>query len=264
MDEAADATDGETLPRLGLGTMGIEDPDDISRALDLGYRHLDTAQIYGNEAVVGDGLAASSVPREDVFVATKVWADELGYDDVLASTRRSLDRLGVATADLLYVHRPIEAYDPEETLAAFDELNEEGKIRHVGVSNFEVAELDVAMDRLDAPLFAHQTEFHPLFYRQELLAHAQRHGYWLVAYSPLAGGRVGDLPEIREVAEKHDATPAQVTLAWLLGKPNVAVIPKAASEVHQRANLDARDVDLDDEDVATIEGIEREEELFPE
>jgi 2,5-diketo-D-gluconate reductase B len=251
------------IPAVGLGTMGIEDPEAITTALDVGYRHLDTAQIYENEAVVGEGLADSSVPREDVLVATKVWADSLAPEDVRASTLASRRKLGVETIDLLYVHRPIESYDPATTLPAFDALREDGVIRGVGVSNFTVAELDEAVSVLDSPLVAHQTEYHPLFRRPELLEHAREHGYRLVAYSPLAGGTVFDLPEVTAVAEKHDTNAAAVAVAWLRAK-DIVVIPKASSRAHLVGNLRAGELELDDEDVARIDAIEREEELFPE
>jgi 2,5-diketo-D-gluconate reductase B len=243
--------------------MGLEDPEAISTALAVGYRHLDTAQIYDNEAVVGEGLAVSPVPREDVLVATKVWADNLAAEDVRESTLASREKLGVDTIDLLYVHRPIETYDPQETLPAFDNLRADGVIRGVGVSNFTVAELDEAIEILDSPLVAHQTEYHPLFRRPELLEHARDHGYRLVAYSPLAGGKVFEMPEVTAVAEKHGASEAAVAIAWLRAK-DVVVIPKASSRTHLAANLEAAELELDEEDVARIDAIEREEELFPE
>ncbi|WP_255647729.1 aldo/keto reductase [Haloprofundus halobius] len=256
-----------TLPPVGLGTMGLDGEsgvESVQTALDGGYRHLDTAQIYDNEDAVGRGLAGSSVPREDVVVATKVWADKLGYDDVLSSATESLRRLNVEYADLLYVHRPIDAYDPERTLGAFDELADAGRIRNVGVSNFSIEELDEARDLLDAPLFAHQTELHPLFLSSELVDHAQAHDYYLVAYSPLAAGKVFEIPELTAIAEKHDTDEAAVSIAWLAGTENVVTIPKASGEEHMRANLAAADLELDDADVRKIESIEREEELFPE
>ena len=254
----------ETLPPVGLGTMGIETPEPVTTALDVGYHHLDTAQIYHNEHVVGAGVAASDVPREEVFLATKVWADSLAPDAVLASTQASLARLGVDTVDLLYVHRPIESYVAEETLPAFDALVDAGKVRHVGVSNFTVDELDEAMATLDAPLFAHQTEYHPLFQRPELVVHAQDHDYHVVAYSPLAGGQVFENEVLQDIAEKHNTTEAAVSIAWLRSMQNVVVIPKASSEAHLRANFEAQEVRLDAEDVTRIEEIEDEVELYPE
>jgi 2,5-diketo-D-gluconate reductase B len=250
------------LPPIGLGTMGIEDPATIAHAIDLGYRHLDTAQIYDNEDVVGEGIARADVPREELTVATKVWADSLAPEDVRRTTEESLERLGLDRVDLLYVHRPIEAYDPERTLPAFNGLREEGSIHEVGVSNFTPDELDEARSVLDSPIFAHQVECHPLYRQRELREYARGAGHMLVAYSPLAQGAIFEVPELREIAEKHDATPAQVSLAWLAGLDGVATIPKASGREHLEANLAARDLELDDEDVERIESIEREQKLF--
>ncbi|WP_435093512.1 aldo/keto reductase [Halorubrum sp. N11] len=256
------------LPPVGLGTMGIDDPDVVATALSLGYRHLDTARIYDNEAVVGDGLAdglaASDVDRDAVTIATKLWVDDLGAEDVGPTARESADLLGVETLDLLYVHRPRGAYDPAETLPELDRLVDERVVREVGVSNFEVDELDRAIDALDAPLAAHQTELHPLYHRPELLEHAREHGYAVVAYSPLAGGRVREIDAVVEVAEAHETTPEAVAIAWATAKEPVVTIPKASSEGHLRANLAAAELDLTADEVAAIDAVEREEELFPE
>ncbi|MFO8115421.1 MAG: aldo/keto reductase [Halorubrum sp.] len=261
------------LPPVGLGTMGIDDPDAVATALAVGYRHLDTARIYGNEAVVGDGLAAGldasdaigdGTTREDVTVATKLWVDDLAGDDVAPAARESADLLGVETLDLLYVHRPRGGYDPETTLPALDRLVDEGLVRDAGVSNFEPDQLDRAMAALDAPLAAHQTELHPLFYKPTLLDHAREHGYTVVAYSPLAGGRVRDIDAVVEVAEARDTTPEAVAIAWATAKDPVVTIPKASSERHLRANLAAADLDLAPAEIAAIDAVGREEELFPE
>ncbi|TYL40230.1 aldehyde oxidoreductase [Natronococcus pandeyae] len=252
------------LPSIGLGTMGIDDPDTIATALELGYDHLDTAQIYENEAVVGEGLARSDVPREDVLVATKVWADSLAPEDVHRTTEESLERLGLDRVDLLYVHRPIETYDPERTLPAFDELSDEGTIGGVGVSNFSVPELETAQDVLEEPIAAHQVEYHPLFQPKDLLAHAREHGYPLVAYSPLANGRAGEIDAVVAVAESHETTPEAVCLAWLAAKDGVVTIPKSSSREHLEANLEALELDLESDELERIDAIERTEELFPE
>ncbi|WP_267639756.1 aldo/keto reductase [Haloarchaeobius amylolyticus] len=253
-----------TLPLVGLGTMGIDDPDAIASALDAGYRHLDTAQIYENEGVVGEGLAKSDVPREDVFLATKVWATNLAPEDVRESTAASLDRLGVDSVDLLYVHRPIEAYDPATTLPAFDDLVEDGLTKHVGVSNFTKAELATAREHLDAPIFAHQIEYHPFFQTPELLADNRAHDETVVAYSPLAQGKVFDDPTLQDIADSHDATPADVAIAWLCQKEGVVTIPKAAGRTHQEGNLAAADIGLSEAECARIDDLDRGEELFPE
>ncbi|GAA0252499.1 aldo/keto reductase [Haladaptatus pallidirubidus] len=251
----------DALPEIGLGTMGISDPERIASAIEMGYRHLDTAQIYENEEVVGRGIELANVPREGIFIATKVWADSLAHDDVIASTETSLDKLGVEYVDLLYVHRPIEAYDPAETLPAFDALLDQERIQHVGVSNFTSEELDTARDVLDAPIFAHQVEMHPLFQQADLLADGRQHGTNLVAYSPIAQGDVFDLPELSATAEKYDATEAQVALAWLVEK-GVVPIPRSQSDDHLRENLRATNLELTSEDVARIESIDREKKLF--
>jgi len=259
-----DNASGLDLPRVGLGTMGIEDPDVVATALGMGYRHLDTAQIYDNEGVVGEGLARADVDREEVVVATKVWADNCAYEDTIETTLGSLDRLGLGVVDLLYVHRPYEPYSPEETLPAFDELVDRGRVRHVAVSNFTPAEVRAARDALAAPLAAHQVERHPLFPSGELVDLAADEDHWLVAYSPLVAGRAGEVPELVEVAEKHDTTPEAVALAWAVEPENAVAIPKASSRAHLEENLAAADLPLDAEDLARIDGIERTEELFPE
>lgn len=255
----------DELPAIGLGTWENTDPDvcteSVRTAIEMGYRHIDTAQYYGNEESVGEGIAAADVPREEVVVATKVHAEKFGlaHDEVIEGFEVSLDRLGLEYLDLLYVHWPVGNYDAGETMGAFDELVDRGSIDHVGVSNFSPALLDEARAELDSPLFANQVEMHPLLPQEELHGYARTHDLRLVAYSPLARGNIFDVPEIRDIAEKHGVSPAQVSLAWLLSKENVHVIPKASSEEHLRDNLAARDLELTDDDVAAIDGIDRTE-----
>ncbi len=250
------------MPVLGLGTWQNTDPEQcaesVQTALEVGYRHVDTAQAYDNEEAVGDGLAAADVDREDVFLATKVWNSNLASDDVLETARASLERLGVDYVDLLYVHWPAGPYDPEETLSAFAQLYDEGLIERIGVSNFTPALLEEAVDVCDAPIFANQVELHPLLPQAEIRETCRRHDVEVVAYSPLARGEVFDVPEIQEVAAKHDASEAQVSLAWLREK-GVTAIPKATSRAHVEDNWRSLDLELDDEDVETIDAIERTE-----
>lgn len=257
------------LSRVGLGTYSGTDEgrpaQSVEMALDMGYRHIDTAEVYGNEEAVGDGIRRSTVPRKDVFLATKtVHHDVPGptHEDILQAVDGCLQRLGVETVELLYVHWPTGIYDPEVTLPAFDELYETGTIGHVGVSNFEPEQLDEARETLDAPIFAHQVEMHPLLQQDDLLAYAQRYDHILVAYAPIARGRVFDVPELTEIANKHDVSEAQVSLAWLLEKDNVAVIPKASSETHLRENIEARSLSLDPEDIDRIDALEYEERVI--
>jgi len=254
-----DVPHADDMPMLGLGTWENDDHDacveSVKTALEMGYRHVDTAQAYRNEDAVGEGLAAANVDREDVFLATKVWTSQLAHDDVVASTEASLDRLGTDYVDLLYIHWAAGEYDPADTLPAFDELRDRGLIRHVGVSNFEPDHVERAREILDAPVYANQVEMHPHLQQDDLREYAAETDLDLVAYSPLIRGAVFDVPTLQDIAQKHDASEAQVSLAWLREK-DVTAIPKATSEAHIRDNWESLAVDLDDEDVARIDAIE--------
>jgi 2,5-diketo-D-gluconate reductase B len=252
-----------TIPSPGLGTSGNDDPDQcaetVQRALDVGYRHLDTAQMYDNEAAVGDGIAASEVPREDVFLATKIHPSNLAPEDVRETTAASLDRLGVDAVDLLYVHWPMKTYDAEATLPAFDDLYDAGKAKHVAVSNFTTDLLAEAREILDAPVAANQVEMHPLLPQDELLKHCRERDVTVVAYAPLMQGEAGDVDALAEIAETHDTTPEAVSLAWLDQRDGVVPIPKATAEDHLRANFEPPT--LSDDEVARIDAIEERERL---
>lgn len=252
------------LPDIGLGTSGMhgdECVESVRTALETGYRHVDTAQMYDNEPAVGAGLRLAAVDREDVVLATKVHPDNLGHDDAVRTAEESLIRLGVDAVDMLYVHWPTSAYDPEETLRALDELREAGVTRHVCVSNFTPELLDEARDLLESPIAAHQVECHPLLPQEELREYAANHGHTVVGYCPLGQGDIFDVPELQQVAEKHDTSEASVSLAWAMAKESLVPIPKSSSEEHIRANWAARDLELDEEDLATIDGIEEERRL---
>lgn len=230
------------LAPIGLGTSGNDEQsqcaESVETALEYGYRHVDTAQMYENEAGVGDGLAQSSVDRDDVTLATKVEPEHLGYDDVHETTRASLDRLGVDAVDLLYVHWPIRAYDPAETLRAFDELYDEGLTRSVGLSNFTPELLDEALDILDAPVVAHQVECHPFLQQRDLREYARDHGHTLVGYSPLGNGELLDEPALTTIAEEFDLTVPELCLGWAASKEALVPIPKATGRAHIEANFD--------------------------
>ena len=253
------ASETKGMPVLGLGTWQNKDPDQcadsVQAALEMGYRHVDTAQIYRNEKGVGEGIATADVDREDVFLATKVWIDQLDPANVHRSTQESLDKLGTEYLDLLYVHWPAKAYQADETLNAFAELRAEGKIDHIGVSNFEPHHVDEAAEVLGEYPFANQVEIHPLLQQEELRAHADENDYELVAYSPLARGKVFDVPEIVDIAEKHDVSAAQVSLAWLREK-GVTTIPKATGLDHIQDNFDSLSLELDEDDIETIDSLD--------
>jgi len=259
---AESVAQAEGMPAFGIGTWENEDPDEctesVRTALDMGYRHVDTAQAYGNEESVGEGIERADVAREGVFLATKVWKANLAHDDVIDTTHDSIDKLGVDSLDLLYTHWPAGEYEAEDTLPAFAELKDEGTIDRIGVSNFEPEHLDEAREVLDEPIFANQVEMNPLLPQQELREYCDDHDIELVAYSPLARGTVFEIDELTEIAEEHDASAAQVSLAWLREK-GVTVIPKATSEAHIRDNWESLDLELDDEDIETIDDIDRTE-----
>lgn len=252
------------LPALGLGTYkntGEQATESVRTALELGYRHVDTATMYDNEAAVGAGIEASSVPRAEVVVATKLWYDELAGDDVVPAAKASLDRLGLDYVDVLYVHWPAGDYEAGETMAALNDLYGEGLVENIAVSNFTPEQVATAQDHSAAPIVANQVECHPLFQQEELRAYCADEGVAVVAYAPIARGKVFDVPELTDIAEKHDASEVQVGLAWLRQR-GVAAIPKATGEAHIRANWESQRLTLDDADLATIDDLDYDERLI--
>lgn len=250
----------DRLPEIGIGTYDVAPPactEAVKYALNRGYRHIDTAEMYDNQEAIGEAVDEADIPREDVFISTKIHSRNLEYEDVLDHARTCCTRLGVDTLDLLYVHWPIRSYAPEQTLAAFDELYERGVIQHVGISNFTPELFEEAIEVFDSPLFAHQVECHPFLPQDALRAAARENDHYLVAYSPLAKGTVIDSSTLFDIAAKHDASPAQVSLAWLLSKDNVVVIPKSTSQAHILENLRAKELSLDNEDIERIDAIDR-------
>lgn len=245
---------GVEVPALGLGTWkmeGQECADAVARALNMGYRHVDTAQMYRNEEAVGQGIAASDVDRDKVFLTTKVWRTELAHDDVLETARESLDRLDTEYVDLLLIHWPNQDVPLEETLDAMQELKAENLVRNVGVSNFTTGLLSDALD-VEPRLLTNQVEMHPFHQQREMRRFCVDHEMLLTAYSPLARGRVLDHPVIEDIARECGKTPAQVTLRWLVQQPNVVPIPKAIPEDLQRENLAALEFELDVDDMQRI------------
>ncbi|MBW6455961.1 MAG: aldo/keto reductase [Trueperaceae bacterium] len=247
---------GATVPALGLGTWELRGDActrAVEHALALGYRHIDTAQGYDNEAEVGTGLRRSGVPREEVFLTTKVRPRHFRRDDLLRSTEASLAALGVDVVDLLLLHWPNPEVPLEETLLALHEARERGLTRHVGVSNFPPSLLLRALAA--GPTLTDQVEYHPFLAQGKLLALAEAHDLLLTAYAPVARGRVLDDPTLRDIGARHGKGPAQVALRWLLQQPRVVAIPKAASPENRAANLDVFDFELDDEEMRRIFGL---------
>lgn len=242
------------VPGLGLGTWkltGQTCADRVREALELGYRHIDTAQMYENEEEVGRGMKESDTPREDVFLTTKLWFDELKGPDVAPSTEASLKRLGTDYVDLLLIHWPNEDVPLEETLAAMMKLQEQGKVSFIGVSNFTVGLWKRALER--APVNVNQVEYHPFLNQQPLLDLARERSAYIIAYSPLARGEVLEDPTLKEIAERYRKSPAQIALRWLLQQDGVAAaIPKAAKSEHLRENRDIFDFELEASDLVRI------------
>jgi 2,5-diketo-D-gluconate reductase B len=246
---------GQRLPAVGLGTSqlgGSGCTEAVRTALALGYRHIDTAQAYGNEAEVGRAIAQSGVPRADLFLTTKVWLSSLDARGVKRSTAQSLERLRTDYVDLLLVHWPNDSVPMGETLAAFAELKAEGRTRHIGVSNYTPRHLKEAVEVHKADLFCNQLEFHVQLQQAALLELVRSYGLALVAYSPLGRGRIPADPTLAAIGKKYGKSASQVALAWLLRNDGVAVIPKASGEAHLKANLDVFDFELSPDDLAAI------------
>jgi 2,5-diketo-D-gluconate reductase B len=249
---------GTTVPALGFGTFQLTGDDcerGVGHALDIGYRHIDTAQGYGNEDRVGAALHASSVDRAEIFLTTKLDNDSHAPDAVRSTTEASLRALQTEYVDLLLIHWPVGDTPFEATLDAMLALREGGKVRNVGVSNFTADQIERVISH--TPIFANQVEYHPFLGQDALLALARKHDHLLTAYSPLARGAVFDDPTLRAIAEDHAADPAQVALAWLISQDHVAAIPKATSPEHIASNFGALDIELSGDELAHIAGLER-------
>ncbi|KKX68079.1 aldo/keto reductase [Pseudomonas putida] len=253
---------GLNMPKLGLGTwpmLGEACTRAVEQALALGYRHIDTAAAYNNEDAVGQALANSHTPREQIHVTSKVWWDQLQPDAMRYSMDRSLKALHSDYIDLFMIHWPSTDWDLPRTIETLVSFKEQGLARNIGVANFPLPLLRKVVEELGAPLSAIQVEYHVLLGQNALLDYARRHDLALTAYSPLARNKVSDIPVIQQIAVKHGVLPTQVALKWLLDQPNVAAIPKASSETNQLANLAAFTVNLDDQDRALIAGLSKRE-----
>ncbi|TFF50426.1 aldo/keto reductase [Pseudomonas putida] len=253
---------GLDLPAIGLGTWpmtGSECTQAVRQALDVGYRHIDTATAYENEAAVGQALRDSDVPREQIHLTTKVWWDRLEPNAMRQSLEDSLRALGTEQIDLFHIHWPGTDWDLARSIDTLVALRDEGKARHIGVANFPLGLLRQVVETLGAPLSAIQVEYHVLLSQQPLLDFARSHDLLLTAYTPLARGQAAAQPVIQAIARKHGVLPSQVALKWLLDQDGVAAIPKASSRDNQLANLAALTVQLDDEDRAAIAGLPKDQ-----
>jgi 2,5-diketo-D-gluconate reductase B len=250
------------IPSIGLGTFRLQGQvaiDAVRTGLELGYRHIDTAQIYGNEADVGAAIAASDVPRGELFVTTKIWTEHLAGDRLIPSLKDSLHKLGVEQLDLTLIHWPSPggAVPLGETLAALAEARRQGLTRLSGLSNFTVALMEQAIDAVGAGEIAtNQVEIHPFLQNRAVIDYARSRGIHLTAYMPLAYGKVMTDPVIGRIAAAHGASPAQVALAWSLAQ-GFAVIPSSTRRANLESNLQAARIVLSAADMAAIAALDQ-------
>jgi 2,5-diketo-D-gluconate reductase B len=249
---------GEKVPVLGLGTYRLTGDAcvrSVGRALSMGYRHLDTAQMYGNEAEVGRGIEQAGVEREEIFLTTKVWPSDFAHDRVKEKTRASLKKLRTEYVDLLLMHWPGDGVPLGETLGAMRELQQEGSLLHIGVSNFSPSLVEEAAEH--AEILCNQVQYHPYRRQDALVDQARDMDYLLTAYTPLSRGGVQKDATLREIGDAHGKTATQAALRWLVQQDKVCAIPKATSEEHLRENLDVFDFELSAEEMDRIYSLGR-------
>jgi diketogulonate reductase-like aldo/keto reductase len=244
---------GAEVPKLGYGTWLVEGEDaydGVLDALSLGYRHIDTARAYANERWVGRALADCDVPREEIWLTTKVWYEHADPHVLRSEFEQQLADLQVDRVDLLLLHWPAAETPLARTLGAMDALRQQGLVGHVGVSNFPSELLREALSL--APIFCDQVEYHPYLPQGPVMHECLEHDLLLTAYSPFAHGEVHDDPVLKGIGARHGKSAGQVALRWLLDQPNVAAIPKASSHERRAENLDVFDFELDDDERAAI------------
>jgi 2,5-diketo-D-gluconate reductase B len=256
---------GVEVPEVGLGThrlIGREGENTIKLALNLGYRHIDTAQSYKNEREVGEAIKRSHVDREDIFLTTKVWHTHLEKDDVLKIAENSLRELDTPYVDLLLVHWPNPGVNIEKTMEAFLSLRDQGKALNIGVANFPLKLLKEVNEELGAPIFCNQVEYHPFLSQFDLLDYTAEQDILFTAYSPLAHAKVMENLLLQKLGEKYGKSPAQIALRWLIEQEQVVAIPKASTEEHLKQNIDIFDFVLEDDDFYAIDDIQKDTRLI--
>ncbi|MDI6826070.1 MAG: aldo/keto reductase [Candidatus Aenigmarchaeota archaeon] len=244
-----------SIPVLGLGTwqlLGKECERAVRKALEMGYRHIDTAEIYDNQTEIGKAI--QGFDRSELFITSKVWETNLRFKSVLKACESTLKELNTSYLDLYLIHWPNPSVLLEETFRAMKILHEDGKVRSIGVSNFGLPLLKQALEVEEIPVCVDQVEFHPYLYQKELLEFCKKHDIVFVAYSPLARGKILDDKTIKELADKYGKSPAQISLRWILQKGAIT-IPKASSEEHLKENMDVFDWKLSKRDVSKIDSI---------
>ena len=251
-------TQGISLPRLVLGTFRMQGDAcraAVESALGLGYRHIDTAEMYGNEEAIGAAIAAARLPRRDLHVTTKVWNENLAPNAIRRAFDASLKKLRLDSVDLYLVHWPAKNMNLPSMFETLLRLKQEGRTRAIGVANFNIALLKTVVEEIKAPIACNQVEYHVMLDQTPVRNYLAAKSIPLVAYCPLAQGGVASDPTLAAIGRKHGASAAQVALKWLLDQDGVAAIPKASRSESQKANLDALQVGLDDEDRQAIAGL---------
>jgi 2,5-diketo-D-gluconate reductase B len=257
-------TQGIGLPRLGLGTYRMQGEvcrAAVESALALGYRHIDTAEMYGNEDTIGAAIAAARIKRGDLHVTTKVWNENLAPDAIRRAFDGSLKKLRLDQVDLYLVHWPARNMNLPAIFETLMKLKDEGRTRAIGVANFNVALLKNVVEEIRAPIACNQVEYHVMLDQAPLRRYLAAKSIPLVAYCPLAQGRAASDPTLMAIGRKHGASAAQVALKWLLDQDGVAAIPKASRAESQKANLEALNVGLDDEDNKAIAALPKDRRL---
>ncbi len=250
---------GASIPALGLGTWTLKDEacsELVAEALRIGYRHVDTAAMYVNEEAVGEGLRASGVARDEVFVTTKVWWTDLGAADLRRSAEASLSRLKLDAVDLLLIHWPNPAIPLAESVAALNKARQDGLARHIGVSNFPTALLREAIALSDAPLVVNQVEHHPYLDQSRVRAVCEAAGMALVGYCPLhRGGGLLEETVVTDAARTHGKTPGQIVLRWHVQQPGTIAIPRTTRKERLAENAAIFDFALSGEEMAAISAL---------
>lgn len=253
------SANGANIPALGFGTFRMPGPDVlriVPEAIKLGFRHIDTAQIYGNEAEVGDAIKASGVARPDIFLTTKVWVDRFAHDDFIASVDESLKKLKTDYVDLLLLHWPGGSSVPmAERIGALNEVHKAGKVRNIGVSNFNMALMSDAADLSDAPIATNQVEYHPYLDQSRLIDAARRMGIAITAYYLMADGKVPNDPLLKDIGAGHGKTAAQVVLRWAIQQEGVIALSKTATESRLKENFDIFDFALTEDEMHSIDDL---------
>ncbi len=248
------------MPALGLGTWDLRGGECVSavkEALHLGYRHIDTAEMYGNESEIGRAIKAFGVPRSELFITTKVWTNHHRAADFKKAAEASLGRLGLSSVNLLLIHWPNPAVPLAETLGALCQLAREGKALAVGVSNFSAALLKEAISLATVPIACDQVPYSLTENKKDFLSFARSQGVSICAYTPLGKGAFLNRPELLEVSAKYKKTPAQVALRWLVQQKNVAAIPKASGVKHLKENIGIFDFNLDPLDLQLLANLQK-------